>query len=135
MVNLEQRLREDAAEIRAEVPPQLKTRLKASLRRAQVNGRGRAEARYPLWLAGSLTGVVAALFAVGVINWRGSAGPDVDAEEFRGVPGYVAELERELPLAAKTADLTAPLETELENLRADLEKARENVEQDLRFAF
>jgi hypothetical protein len=50
------------------------------------------------------------------------------------VPEYIREFEQ-LPLRAKTADLTAPLEEELKNLRSDLERARENVEQDLDFTF
>jgi hypothetical protein len=51
------------------------------------------------------------------------------------MPDYIRDFERQVPLRAKTADLTAPLEEELKNLRSDFERAKENVEQDLDFTF
>ena len=134
MDNLEQRLRDDAAEIRIDVPPHVKARLRASLRTARVAPRVRREFSFPLWLAASLTGAAASVVAIVAINFRNGEPPRPDAVAY-SVPEYVDELERQLPLRAKTADLTGPLEEELENLRSDLARARQNVEQDLEFTF
>ena len=137
MDDLERRLKEDADRIRADVPSDLRSRIDASVRAVPTKRPRRTEISLPLWLGGSLTGVAAAVLAIALVNWRDSAEPapePADAVAY-SVPRYIDELERELPLRAKTADLTEPLEDELENLRSDLEKARENVERDLRFTF
>jgi hypothetical protein len=141
MDNLEQRLRDDAALIRVDVPPHVQARLQASLRAARAAPPARREFSLPLWLAASLTGAAASVVAIVAVNWGNvgdyggdhEAGP-ADATAY-SVPEYVSEFERQLPLRAKTADLTEPLEEELENLRSDLERARKNVEQDLDFTF
>jgi hypothetical protein len=141
MDDLEQRLKEDAGRIEAPVSPQLKARIDAALRAAQATPAVRREFSYPLWLAASLTGVAAAVVAIVLMNWtrdsvslRNPEPQRADAVAY-SVPEYVSEFERQLPLRAKTAVLTAPLEEELRNLRSDLEKARENVEEDLGFSF
>jgi hypothetical protein len=136
MDDLERRLREDAGAIRAEVPPQLTARIASAVRGARALPPARREFGWPLWLAASLTGAVAAAVAIVSVN-RGSMdiAPPPPAEAVaESVPEYIREFEQ-LPLRAKTADLTAPLEEELKNLRSDLERARENVEQDLDFTF
>jgi hypothetical protein len=140
MDDLERRLREDAEAIRAEVPPQLTARIASSVRGARALPPARREFGWPLWLAASLTGAAAAAVAIVALN-RGSmdtaarppAGAVADSVP-DSVPNYILEFEQ-LPLHAKTADLTAPLEEELRNLRSDLERARENVQQDLDFTF
>lgn len=139
MDELGKRLQKDAGRIRAEVSGELCERIDASLAAARTRRPvRRAEHRfYPLWLAASLTGAAATLGAIAVMNWpvANDSQPFPAGEEIRSVPEYVHEIGRDLPLRARTADLTAPLETELENLRSDLERARENVERDLRFSF
>lgn len=136
MNSLEKQLQKDSANIRAKVSPELEARIRTAVRRTVMSARGGARAPERVWLAASLTGAAAALSVIAVLHWR-STPPDVEAlqERFSSVPDYVAEVERALPLQAKTAELTAPLESELQNLRADLDKARENVERDLRFTF
>ena len=135
MDDLDRRLKEDADRIRADVPSDLRSRINASMRTVPLIRPRRTQISLPLWLAGSLTGAAAAVLAIAVVNWRESADTAPEPAVAYSVPQYIDELERELPLRAKTADLTEPLEDELENLRSDLEKARENVERDLRFTF
>ena len=137
MDDLERRLREDAEAIRAEVPPQLTARIASSVRGVRALSPARREFGWPLWLAASVTGAAAAAVAIVALN-RGSMdtpAPPPAAAVAESIPDYIVEFERQLPLRAKTADLTAPLEEELKNLRSDLERARENVEQDLDFTF
>ena len=135
MDDLERRLREDGEAIRAEVPPQLAARIASSVR--GVRAPARREFGWPLWLAASLTGAAAAAAAIVSLNRGSMDTPAPPAAEAVAdlVPEYILEFEQQLPLRAKTADLTAPLEEELKNLRSDLERARENVEEDLHFTF
>jgi hypothetical protein len=136
MDDLERRLREDAEAIRAEVPPQLTARIASSVCGVRALPPARREFGWPLWLAASLTGAAAAAVAIVSVNWRSMNEPAPPPAEAvaESVPDYIRDFEQ-LPLHAKTADLTAPLEEELKNLRSDLERARENVEQDLDFTF
>jgi hypothetical protein len=136
MDDIERRLREDAEAIRAEVPPQLTARIASSVRGVRALPPARREFGWPLWLAASLTGAAAAAVAIVSVNWRSMNEPAPPSAEAvaESVPDYIRDFEQ-LPLHAKTADLTAPLEEELKNLRSDLERARENVEQDLDFTF
>ena len=136
MDELERRLREDAHEIRAEVPAGLRARIGESLRSARPMPPARRDFSWPLWLAASVTGAAAAVVAIALLN-VGDMGETREAADSApySVPQYVNELQRELPLRATTADLTAPLEEEMKNLRSDLERARENVERDLEFTF
>jgi hypothetical protein len=143
MDDLERRLRDDAAQIRADVPADLQARIGASLRTARPMPPAPRESGWPLWLAAGLTGAAAAVVALvafrptdpgmnpGVVE----DGPQVADSAAYSVPQYVSELERQFPLRVTTADLTAPLEEEMKKLRADLERARENVEEDLDFTF
>ena len=137
MDDLERRLREDAKAIRAEVPPEMAARIASSVRGVRAAPPARREFSWPLWLAASLTGAAAATVAIVSLNTGGVDEPaPLPAESVaEAIPDYMRDFERQLPLRAKTADLTAPLEEELRNLRSDLERAKENVEQDLDFTF
>jgi len=134
MDELERRLREDARQIRAEVPADLQVRIGESLRSSRSLPRARRDFSWPLWLAASVTGAAAAVVAIVSLN-VGTGIPEAADSAAYSVPQYVDELHLELPLRATTADLTAPLEEEMKNLRSDLERARESVEQDLEFTF
>ncbi len=136
MDKTEQRLKQDAELIHAEVSPQLRARIDASLR-GVLPVRERAERMdlgFPLWLAAGLTGAAAAALVIVLVN-RDIDRVQVPADETvaRSVPEYVRSLERQLPLQVETAELTAPLEEELEDLKSDIEKARDSVERDLDF--
>lgn len=134
MDELERRLREDAHEIRAEVPAGLRARIGESLRSARPMPPARRDFSWPLWLAASVTGAAAAVVAIVSVNVATEAPEAADSPAY-SVPQYVNQLHLEIPLRATTADLTAPLEEEMKNLRSDLERARENVEKDLEFTF
>jgi hypothetical protein len=137
MDSLERRLQDDAELIRVNVSPELASRIGTAVRATRPKRSGRAELRYPLWLAASLTGVAAAVMLIAFLNYGDAPDPRPEPAEavVYSIPEYVSEMERELPLRVKTADLAAPLEDELQNLRSDLEKARDNVERDLKFTF
>lgn len=134
---LEKRLRDDAAEIRAQVSPQLEARIRYALRVSRPVPQARSEFSWPLWLAASLSGAAVATVAVVAVSLSRTDGRPNEAPEpvAYSVPEYARELERQFPLNVENADLTAPLDDELEKLRADLERARQSVEQDLKFTF
>ncbi len=137
MTELERRLKEDAARIEADVTPALASRVARAVGRARRARRTRkaSAVSFPLWLAGSLTGVAGAVLVIVLTNRTDTVSEVPDAAVARAVPEYVRRIERTVPLSAETADFTGPLEEELENLRSDIEKARENVERDLDFTF
>ena len=138
MDEFEKRLKKDAANICAEVSPELQRRLDASLRGVEpipmAPDAGRTTGS--LWLASSLTGLAAAVSIIVLLNWNRQdavAPPPVTVAD---TPVATDEYEyRGFPLNARTADLTEPLEEELQNLQADIEKARESVTRDLRTTF
>jgi hypothetical protein len=136
--DLEQRLREDAGTIDAEVSPQLQQRIAASIHSTKqlrsVSSPQRHKSSY--WWASSLTGVTAALLIILLINQDREAGrqPDESSDMVTTTTPEVMEMYRPFPLSARTADLTEPLEEELQHLQSDLEKARESVVRDLRSA-
>lgn len=139
MDKLERRLKEDAAQIRADVSAELSARIDASL---QAADRVRPDARiarrgFSMWWISSLTGVAAALLVITLLNRSDTATPDVPADpQISGVvPEYERQMQSEFPLRAETAVLTEPLEEELEKLKSDLEKAREDLAEDLRRSF
>jgi len=140
MDKLERRLKQDAGEIRAEVSPELQTRIDASLHAAARQRPIQAESRptATLWWASSLTGLVAAAVVIVLLNWnqeRAETRPVEVAREFSTVPQPLLPIHGRLPLKTRTADLTGPLEQELLHLQADIEKARENLQRDLRITF
>ena len=138
MDKLANRLREDAANIDAEISAQLDSRIQASLTaiEPETARRHRVPGRRPVsfWLASSLTGVAAALAVIAILNIVDTNGP---AE----VPPTVADATVqpiELPaldLDVEAAMLTGPLAQELEDLQADLKKAEEVVRGDVRIDF
>ena len=138
-------LRQDADRIMAAVSPALERRIDAALARSQQAPpapAGREPRREPWirpWLAGSLSGLAVAAAIVLLVGrpdeQMPAATPVPQSVTEQKVPEYITLLHEQLPLRAKTADLTAPLEKELENLQSDIEKARENLERDLRLAF
>jgi hypothetical protein len=137
MDDLERRLREDAAKVHVDVTPHARMCLRESLRAVRAAPSPRRDFSLPLWLAASLTGAAASVVAILFVS-RGGVGEagyePADAAAY-SVPEYVSDLERRIPLRAKTANLEAPLEREMKNLRSDLERARKSVEQDLDFTF
>jgi hypothetical protein len=139
MDEFEDRLKRDAEDIRAEISPELRLRIDASLR-ATEQIRPVPESRTSgssLWWASSLTGLAAAIIVIVLINWKQTATeqapvpPVVD----RTVPVAVDEQPGLYPPRLKTADFTNPLEEELVKLQADIERARENVKKDMDFTF
>lgn len=140
MDEFENRLKRDAAEIRAEVSPELRARIDASLR-ATEQIRPVPESRASgmnIWWASSLTGLAAAVAIIVLINWNQPATapvPDtpVVARTVPVIPDESPDLSP--PLLFKTADFASPLEEEMIRLQADIEKARESVKKDIDFTF
>ncbi len=138
MDKLANRLREDAANIDAEISAQLDSRIQASLTAIEPEAarRQRDPGRRPVsfWLASSLTGVAAALAVIAILNVVDRNGP---AEVPRTVADNTVQ-PIELPaidLDVEAAMLTGPLAQELEDLQADLKKAEEVVRGDVRIDF
>jgi len=137
MDNLANQLREDAANIDAEISAEFDGRITASLRNvAPESARPRAPAsRSPLfWWASSLTGIAAAIGFIAIINLvnldRPGPSPQVQVQE--PVAHIVVP---ELDLAVEAAMLTSPLTEELARLQADLRRAEEAVRNDVRIDF
>lgn len=136
--DLEQRLRADARQVNAEVSPELRSRIGASIRAAgQVRSRpAEREAGLPNWWVSGLTGLAAATLIIFLINTNrdgnGPPGRDTGEAVATTVTPEVGERLGSFPLRVRTADLTSPLEEELIHLQEDLEKVRESVERDLR---
>ena len=139
---LQRRLRADAGDIRAELSPEMRARIAASLqavrelpplRVARETAVGSPASN---WWASGLTGVAAALLIILLINRNSNELVEAPAAEVATtVTPEIAERFGSLPLKATTAELTGPLEEELEHLQSDLEKARQKVERDLRLTF
>lgn len=131
MDKLAKQLREDAASIDAEISTELDHRIRASLQNItpeSAKPRPRV-ARSPLfWWASSVTGIVAALGVIAVINLDQQVmPPQVQVQEPVAhivVPAFDLEVE--------AAMLTSPLTDELARLQADLERAEEAVREDVR---
>ena len=143
MDEFEQRLKEDAASIRAEVSPELKKRIASSVHATERLGKeinvandSHDHRSLPWWLSG-LTGLVAAVLIIALLNRNTQVDPVEPAEEQTAVvvPEFVKQLHTDFYLNVENADFTGPLENELEMLKSDLEKAKLNVEQDLKAAF
>lgn len=138
MDEFEKRLKQDAAAIDAEIGPELKRRLDASLQAVEPlpDAAVRKQVSTRLWWASSLTGLAAAIAVIAILNWN-RPGSETPPEPVAGstVPDLVEPLVVPPGLDVRTADFTSPLETELENLRSDMKKARETVRDDLDFTF
>ena len=135
MDKLASRLREDAANIDAEISAQLDSRIQASLNaiEPETARQNRIAGRRPVsfWLASSLTGVAAALAVIAVLNVVDTNKPE--APPRATVDNTVQPIQiPALDLDVKAATLTGPLAQELEALQADLKKAEEVVRRDVR---
>jgi len=137
MDKFDKRLKEDAAAIRAEVSPELKARIDASLHGVEPIrpvGDGRSSSAR-LWWASSLTGIAAAILVIVLVNFDAPDPVPAEPVAETTVPD-AAETPFLAPmLDVRTAEFTGPLEEELVNLQSDLEKARETVRKDLDFTF
>ena len=142
MDKLEENLKQDAANIQVEVSSELAARIASSVhatKREAKNSDNKASKSSPwsLWWLSSVTGLVAAVVVISLVNRNVAEEPVVPEETSTAsvVPEYVRQLRQGFALNAKNADFAEPLEDELEKLRTDIEKARKNVEQDLRLTF
>jgi hypothetical protein len=139
MDELEKRLKADAEDIRAEITPELQSRLDVAALAFEVAPAATKStvSSGSLWWASSLTGLVAAMVVIVLVSWNRESVEVVTPETFGSTPQVNAQVELPLlfPLNASTADLTEPLEDELKKLQADLETARESVARDLRSSF
>ena len=141
MDEFEKRLKRDAEAIDAEMPPQLRDRIDASLLGVEplrpVDG-GRRSSPVSLWWASSLTGLAAAVLVIVLLNWNSQGIEPVAPQENIAEITVPADPEPMLMapmLDIRTADFADPLEEELVKLRSDIEKARESVRKDLDFTF
>jgi len=132
MDKLTRQLREDAANIDAEVSAELDSRIIASLRNVTPESAvPRASARRSslFWWASSLTGIAAAFGILAIINLdRPAPLPQVQEP----VAHIVVP---ELDLEVEAAMLTSPLAEELAKLQADLRRVEEAVRDDVRIDF
>jgi len=140
MDEFEKRLKTDAKAVKAEISPELRSRIDASLRGVEpirpVPETRQGPNRF--WWASSLTGLTAviALVVIGSFNKPDSGSVqevDVVAQTEPPIPVDFPLLVPELDI--RSADFTSPLEEELLNLEADLDKARKNVRDDVEFTF
>lgn len=117
MDNLDKKLRDDAARIRAKVSPELDARIRASLEGVEPERpRERARPVWQWWLPG-LVGAGMALSLLLIVN----PSPPVPSQDPPLEPVLVPALNFE------QAVLTAPLEQELDNLESDLKKAERAI--------
>ncbi len=140
MDEFEKRLKRDADAIQAEVSPELRERIDASIRAAEPVRPVTPAAEHPPvnpWWASSLTGLAAAVIVIVLVNWNRPEPVTVPAEPVASVtvPADPDPVARPPMLDIRTADFTSPLEDELVRLQSDLEKARESVKKDLDFTF
>lgn len=143
MTELEKRLRDDAAKIRAEAGPELRARVQASVRAEEpaAGRRRRSRAlpvRWPRLLGGAALATAVAVAAVTVMVLRPEAPapeqwpttPVADTSP-TPAPALPAQLRAEFVLLELDTMATQSLEEEKERLEADLQK----LEQELRRAF
>jgi hypothetical protein len=140
MDEFEKRLQRDADDIQAEVSPELRARIDASLRGTK-RIQPVPEAGNPginLWWTSSVTGLAAAIIVIVLINWNSPAPQQIPVEPVVAstVPAALDELQGlNPPHLIKTADFATPLEEELARLQADIERARATVRKDIEFTF
>ena len=128
MDKLARKLRADAERIDVSVSDELDRRIEASLRAVtpEAEARRRAPiARPPLfWWASTITGIVAAIAVIAIVNLRAPERQDA-------APVNVVAAVPPINLNAEAAMLTAPLQEELDRLQSDLKKAEEKVKRDI----
>ena len=140
MDEFEKRLKQDAHAVEAEVSPELRARIDASLRGTERARREIPEKRSASWLwwASSLTGLAATIAVVALVNMNR---PDpVPMETPVAEMPTVPDSPRDFPLIPpeldiQSAEFASPLEEELLKLQADIEKARNSVREDVDFTF
>jgi len=139
MDEFEKRLKRDAHAVRAEVSPELKNRIDASLHGMEPILPPTTPERPPtgLWWASSLTGLAAAAAIIVLMNLDRAELPPAETESVAGltVPSNPEAVVTSPILDVRTADFASPLEEELVKLQSDIEKARESVRKDLDFTF
>ena len=129
MDKLALQLREDAEKIDAGITTEFDARLAASLHGVKpesVRPPQRESKSFSFWWASSLTGVVAAVLVIVIVNLRAPESPPMAANT-TPAPLVLPSIE----WRARSAVLTSPLEHEIENLQSDLKKAEEVVKQDI----
>ena len=140
MDEFEKRLKRDADAVQAEVSPELRTRIDASLRGVEPVRAVSPPRSTPamLWWASSLTGLAAVVVLVVIVNLNK---PDPDPIPDNTVAGQTEPpMPVDFPLISpdldiRNAEFTSPLEEELLKLQADIEKARKSVREDVDFTF
>lgn len=134
MDKLATRLREDAADIDAQVSAELDHRIRASLQNVspeQPESAPRPPRSFSLWWVSSLTGAAMALVVIALLNLDRSS-PVSEPVADNAVQQIVIP---ELNLNVEAAMLTSPLAEELANLQADLRKAEKAVREDVEIDF
>lgn len=121
-------LREDADQIEVVISTELQSRIEASLQSVRQDGAAPVENRQPalFWWASSLTGVVATLVIVALVN-RSEPEPEVGITE----PPQQAFSVPRFDWKPKTAMLTETLQQELVDIQSDLKKAEQTVRDDI----
>jgi hypothetical protein len=132
MDKLAKQLKKDAASIDVQISDELDRRIAASLQGVtpEIPVPLTARTRPPIfWWASSLTGAVAAVLLIMIINSR----PSVDVAPIKSTdmsPVAVATTPT-IQWKAESAMLTRPLQQELEDLQSDIKKAEEKVKRDI----
>ena len=128
MDKLAKRLRDDAAQIEVTISAELEGRIDASLRSVSQDGAAPAKSRQSaaFWWASSLTGVLATIAVVAVVNFS-KPEPEIGITE---PPLQVFSLPQ-FDWKLETAMLTETLEQELVDIQSDLKKAEQTVRDDI----
>ena len=131
MDKLAKRLRHDAENIDAKVSDELDRRIRASLN--GVTPATDSQASTPparpagFWWASSLTGIVAAVVVIAIINSQ----HDVPVPQ--ATPANIFAAVPTIDLNAETAVMTSPLQQELDALQSDIRKAEKLVREEVGF--
>lgn len=142
MDEFEKRLKQDAADIKAEVSPQLQARIAAAVHSAgrDVQRNPRSASVSNIWWASSLTGLAAAVIVIVLMNLNQTGveqqtPPTTVATTVPDHREYLAELQENLPLRTETVEFSQGLDEEWQRLQADLAKARQSISRDVEFTF
>jgi len=142
MDDFEKRLKQDANAVDADISPELRSRIDASLRGVeQVRPVTKAPAsQNSLWWVSSLTGLAAAIVIIVMLNLNQTESVSEPSAESLANGVTVPESSDDSPLIPpmldiQAADFASPLEEELLKLQSDLEKARDSVREDVDFTF